>query len=120
LYKKPKADTWYPFNVVCENCKKVGTTQVYKWDGEFVYYKCHPEIVAWAKGCEHEGKISPFNGNGKFPWKIEWPAKWKALGITVEGAGKDHMSEGGSHDFAAQICKRVLHYEVPYPLPYEF
>jgi lysyl-tRNA synthetase class 1 len=120
MYKKPKADTWYPFNAVCEKCQKVGTTQVYKWDGEYVYYKCEPEKVAWAKGCGHQGKTSPFDGKGKLPWKIEWPAKWKALGITVEGAGKDHMSHGGSHDLAEQICKRVLHYEVPYPIPYEF
>jgi lysyl-tRNA synthetase class I len=25
-------------------------------------------------------------------WKVDWAAHWKAIGITVEGAGKDHMS----------------------------
>ncbi|MEK7188670.1 MAG: lysine--tRNA ligase, partial [Patescibacteria group bacterium] len=57
---------------------------------------------------------------GKLPWKVEWAAKWKAIGVTVEGAGKDHMSKGGSHDLASEVCKRVLNYEVPYPIAYEW
>ncbi len=118
--KAEKPKDWYPFNVVCENCQKVGTTQVYKWDGTHVYYRCVPQMVAWAKGCGHEGKVSPFDGRGKLPWQLDWPAKWKVLGITVEGAGKDHMSAGGSHDRATEFCKKVFQYPVPYPLPYEW
>ncbi|HJZ18498.1 MAG TPA: lysine--tRNA ligase, partial [Candidatus Nanoarchaeia archaeon] len=76
------------------------------------------------KGCGFEGKTSPFSfkGNigGKLPWKIEWAVKWKVVGITVEGAGKDHMSSGGSHDLASLVCNRIIDYPVPYPLPYEF
>ena len=118
--KKSKPADWHPFNVVCEKCKKVGTTYVYKWDGQYVYYRCQPKMVAWATGCGYEGKISPFNGNGKLPWKIEWAAKWKVIGVTIEGAGKDHMSAGGSHDIASSICREILKYPVPYPLPYEW
>ncbi len=118
--KAAKPDDWFPLNVVCENCGKVGTTEVYKWDGEFVHYRCSPHAVAWAKGCGHEGKISPFNGNAKFPWKVDWAAHWKTIGITIEGAGKDHMSKGGSHDIASAICREVIHYPVPYPIPYEW
>lgn len=124
LYKKDIPEDWFPFQVYCENCGKVSTTKVYKWDGEFVYYKCPVDATDWTKGCGHEGKTTPFsdeNGiKGKMPWKVEWPVKWMAIGVTVEGAGKDHMSSGGSHDLATQICKRVLNYPVPYPLPYEF
>ena len=118
--KSRKPDDWYSFNVVCEKCKKVGTTQVYKWDGRNVYYRCQPQMVKWAKGCGYEGKTSPFNGNGKIPWKVEWAAKWKVIGITVEGAGKDHMSKGGSHDIASAVCREVLNYPVPHPLAYEW
>ncbi len=120
ITKKPRPADWHPFNVVCEKCKKVGTTYVYKWDGQFVYYRCQPRMVAWATGCGFEGKISPYNGSGKLPWKIEWAAKWKVIGVTIEGAGKDHMSAGGSHDIASSICQEVLNYPVPYPLPYEW
>jgi len=115
-----KGKDWYPFQVICEKCGKVGTTRVFNWDGKKVFYRCEPNLVTWAKGCGYEGKISPFGGTGKLPWKVEWGAKWKAIGVTVEGAGKDHMSKGGSHDIAKAICKEVLNYPVPYPLAYEW
>ncbi len=124
LYGKPMPSDWYPFQVYCESCGKVSTTRVYKWDGELVYYRCLVDAVAWTKGCGYEGKISPFSDEsgikGKLPWKVEWPVKWEAIGVTVEGAGKDHMSKGGSHDFAKLVCERILHYPVPYPISYEF
>ncbi|MBI2051562.1 lysine--tRNA ligase [Candidatus Roizmanbacteria bacterium] len=116
--KQPR--DWHPFNVVCTKCKKIGTTSVYKWDGRYVYYRCKPQMVAWARGCGNEGKISPFNGKGKMSWKIDWAAKWKVIGVTVEGAGKDHMSAGGSHDIASEVVKKVFRYAVPYPVGYEF
>lgn len=118
--KAQKSSDWHPFQPVCEKCGKIGTTHTYKWDGLLVYYRCMPQMVAWAKGCGHEGKISPFNGNGKLAWKVEWGAKWKVIGVTIEGAGKDHMSAGGSHDIASAICNEVLNYPVPYSVPYEW
>ncbi|MBI5044988.1 MAG: lysine--tRNA ligase [Candidatus Levybacteria bacterium] len=124
MYKKEIADDWYPFQVFCETCGKVSTTRVYHWDGENVHYTCTVDAVAWTKGCGYEGKTSPFSDDkgmkGKMPWKVEWAAKWQAIGVTVEGAGKDHMSRGGSHDLASLIAERVLNYPVPYPVGYEF
>ena len=116
--EKPK--DWYPFQVICEKCGKIGTTKVVGWDGEKVTYQCLPDLVDWAKGCGYEGKISPYDGNGKLPWKVEWAVKWQAIGITIEGAGKDHMSEGGSHDIAAAICKEIINYPVPFAFSHEF
>lgn len=124
IYKKVAgadlSDDWFPFFVICPECGRVGTTRVYDWDGKKVAFKCEPEMVAWAKGCGHDGKISPFDGRGKLAWKVEWAVKWQALGVTVEGAGKDHMSAGGSHDITSAVCREVLDYPVPYPIPYEF
>mgnify|MGYP001581601384 FL=1 len=124
LYKKPLAKDWYPFQAYCTNCGKVSTTQVIAWDGKEVSFACRVDRLDWIKGCGFEGKISPFSSKGqiagKLPWKIEWAVKWKIVGITVEGAGKDHMSKGGSHDLASQICKRIINYPVPYPLSYEW
>lgn len=116
--KKQKG--WLPFQVICPNCGKLGTTRVFEWDGKEVSYKCEPELVKWAKGCGHEGKISPFGGNGKLPWKVDWAAHWKVIGVTVEGAGKDHASAGGSYDIAMAISKEVFKYPQPFRLPYEF
>lgn len=117
---KKRETGWLPLQVVCENCGKLGTTKVYAWDGEKASYKCEPELVKWATGCGHEGKISPFGGNGKLPWKVDWPAHWKVLGVTVEGAGKDHTSAGGSLDVARALCKEVFNYPEPFSPQYEF
>ena len=117
---KKKEAGWLPFQVICDKCGKLGTTKVFAWDGEKVSYRCEPNLVTWAKGCGHEGKISPFGGTGKLPWKIDWAAHWKVIGVTIEGAGKDHASAGGSYDIAMAICKQIFGYPQPYRLPYEF
>jgi len=124
MYKKEMPKNWYPFQAFCPACGKVSTTSVTDWDGKEVTIICEINKVKWTTGCGYKGKISPFSSKkgmtGKLPWKVEWAAKWKVVGITVEGAGKDHMSAGGSHDLASQICERVINYPVPYPLAYEF
>lgn len=115
-----KSQGWLPFQTICENCQKVGTTLVYAWDGEKVSYRCEPNLVTWAKGCGHEGKVSPFGGTGKLPWKVDWAAHWAVIGVTIEGAGKDHASKGGSYDIAMTICKDIFKYERPYKFYNEF
>lgn len=124
LYKKPLPKDWYPFQVFCPECGKVSTTRVYGWDGKEVSFTCEVDRLAWTKGCGYRGKVAPFSNKngiaGKLPWKVEWPAKWQAIGVTIEGAGKDHMSAGGSHDVAKRVAERVLDYPVPYGFAYEF
>ncbi|MBU0766564.1 lysine--tRNA ligase [Patescibacteria group bacterium] len=115
-----KPSDWYPLSVVCEKCGKIGTTQVIDWDGKFVKYACKPDYVEWAEGCGYEGQINPFDGAAKLPWKVEWAAKWKVLGVDIEGAGKDHYAAGGSREIAARISEEVFHYPTPFDIPYEF
>lgn len=117
---KKRDKGWLPLQVICEQCHKLGTTRVHAWDGTSVTYTCEPDMVTWAKGCGHVGNISPFDGNGKLPWKVDWAAHWKVLGVTIEGAGKDHSSKGGSRDIARELCRDVFHISDPYNLPYEF
>ncbi|HZE87335.1 MAG TPA: lysine--tRNA ligase [Methylomirabilota bacterium] len=124
LYKKEMPSDWYPFNVYCPKCNKVSTTKVTDWDGELVTFVCRVDAVKWTKGCGYKGKISPFATkdkiNGKLPWKIEWAVKWQAIGVTVEGAGKDHMTKGGSHDLAEKVAEQILKYKTPYAFAHEF
>lgn len=124
IYKKvsgsDKADDWLPLNVVCEKCGKIGTTKVRSFDGEEVEYICQENAVEWAQGCGHEGKVSPFGGNAKLPWKPEWAAKWGAMNVSVEGAGKDHSTRGGSRDVANHIAREVFDIIPPFDVPYEF
>lgn len=117
---KKREKGWLPLQVICEKCGKLGTTRVHDWDDETVAYTCEPSMVTWAKGCGYSGRMSPFDGNGKLPWKVDWPAHWKVLGVTIEGAGKDHSSAGGSRDIAKALCEEVFHIPNPYNLPYEF
>ena len=117
---KKRESGWLPLQVICEKCGKLGTTRVHDWNGETVEYTCEPKMVKWAEGCGNTGRINPFDGNGKLPWKVDWPAHWKVMGVTIEGAGKDHSSAGGSRDIAKELCKEVFDYENPFNLPYEF
>jgi len=117
-YDKPK--DWYPYQVICPECGKVGTTMVIGWDGKKVKFECRKDLVDWAEGCGYKGEIEPINDNGKLMWKTDWAAHWKVIGVTVEGAGKDHMSEGGSHDLSSAICKQVFKYSTPFAFLYEW
>jgi lysyl-tRNA synthetase class 1 len=115
-----RPDNWYPFQVVCEQCGRIGTTEVIDYDGKEVTYRCRPDLVSWATGCGAHGKVSPFDGRGKLPWKLEWTAKWHVFGITIEGAGKDHNTKGGSRDVAARCLKEIFRGKAPLNIPYEF
>ena len=110
----------HPIQPVCEQCGRIGTTLVTGWDGRAVRYECRPDKVAWARGCGHHGSRSPFDGGSKLQYKAEWAAKWWILQVSVEGAGKDHMTKGGSHDVASAMCDRVFAYPPPFPIPYEW
>lgn len=117
LYGKTIAAEKLPFSPICENCGKIGTTFAYEWDSEkeIVKYICKPDLVTWAKGCGYEGEISPYNGNGKLPWKVEWAAKWPTVGVIVETAGKDHFTLGGARSVAVAISCEIFKYPPPWP-----
>lgn len=114
-----KAGDWLPLNVVCENCGKVGTTKAIAWDGTLVSYLCG-KYADWAEGCGHEGKVSPYDGNAKLPWKVEWAAKFKVMNVDIEGGGKDHSTKGGSREIAEAISREIFKHEPPLNVPYEF
>jgi len=124
LYKKiagyDKPQDWHPFQVICPQCGKIGTTIVNGWDGKKVKFECRRDLVDWAEGCGYQGEISPFGGTGKLMWKVDWAAHWRVIGVTIEWAGKDHMSEGGSYDLSSKICQQVFSYPAPQAQLYEW
>ncbi len=109
---KTPASTWSPFNPICNKCGKVNTTVVtgFDIDSETVDYEC---------SCGDSGTV-PMKGGGKLTWRVDWPARWKALGVTVEPFGKDHASRGGSYDTGQAIAKEIFGYEAPHPIIYEW
>jgi lysyl-tRNA synthetase class 1 len=110
----------HPVQVICDVCGKIGTTVVTGWDGALVAYECRPDKVPWARGCGHAGRRSPFRGGAKLSYITEWAAKWKILGVTVEAAGKDHMTRGGSHDRAVAIMETIFQSPPPFSFAYEW
>lgn len=114
------ADDWHPLFVICESCGRIGTTIVTGWDGERVHYECRADLVAWATGCGHVGDVSPFGGRAKLPYNVDWAAKWDLFGVTIEPAGKDLSTKGGSRDRSDAIAREVFGNEPPLNVPYEF
>ena len=111
---------WLPISVICENCGRIGTTAPRDWDGREVTYTCRPDLVEWARGCGHSGRVSPFGGRAKMVWNVDWAARWGIVGATIEGCGKDLATAGGSRDRADAISRRVFEREPPLNIPYEF
>jgi lysyl-tRNA synthetase class 1 len=115
-----KADDWLPLQVVCIQCGKIGTTVVDGWNGSEVHYRCEPALVTWAQGCGREAWVSPFGGNAKLPWNLDWVAQWQHFGVTIEGCGKDLSTAGGSRDRSDALARDVFGFEPPLNLAYEF
>jgi lysyl-tRNA synthetase class I len=64
--------------------------------------------VTWADGCVRDGCISPFVGNAKLPWNLDWVAQWRHFGVTIEACGKDLSTAGGSRDRSDALDREVF------------
>lgn len=115
-------DEWHPAMVICESCGRIGTTIVTGWDPSAgtVRYECRADLREWAAGCGHAGTVSPFGGRAKLPFHVDWAAKWDLFGVTIEPAGKDLSTAGGSRDRSDAIAREVFGNEPPLNVPYEF
>jgi lysyl-tRNA synthetase, class I len=105
-------DHWSPFNPICQTCKKMTETIVtgYSEKAQTVDYTCP---------CGGSGTVS-MSGGGKLTWRVDWPARWARIPVTIEPFGKDHATRGGSYDTGALICRDVFKAPPPYPVTYEW
>ncbi|MCP3979881.1 MAG: lysine--tRNA ligase [bacterium] len=106
------AEDWYPFNPLCAECKRLNSARVTGFSAE-------DETVDYTCACGSSGTV-PMAGGGKLVWKVDWPARWMMLGVTVEPFGKDHASRGGSYDIGKRVVGEVFGGEAPHPIPYEW
>lgn len=67
-----------------------------------------------------EQTISYAKGDVKLDWRIDWPARWGLLEVTVEPFGRDHATKGGSYDTGAELSRLVFNEKPPLPVPYDF
>ena len=115
-----KDERWMPVWVICENCGRIGTTHATDYDGATVAYECRPDYVPWATGCGHRGRISPFGGNAKLPWNLQWCAMWDHFSVTYEEGGKDLLTSGGSRERSNELYRAIWKKEPPAGLVHEF
>ena len=104
--------SFLPVQVFCDKCGRIYFTDALSWNGKEVEYKC--------SNCNHSGRKSPFNANGKLHWRVHWAAHWILHDVDFESAGKDHFSKGGSVDVGHALMKEVFNTQPPYQIPTEF
>jgi lysyl-tRNA synthetase class 1 len=97
---------------VCENCGKIATTQVKEFDGENIVYSDTKDI-GYVKGCGYEGEMKLVDHEYKVYWRLDWPSRQDFLNVSVELAGSDHHSRGGSWDTAVAVHKRIFKKDPP-------
>lgn len=114
-----KPSEWLPLSIICPQCGNILTTKAVDFDGQTVAFECG-DFSKLAEGCGNSGRISPFDGNAKLVWKVDWAAKWKVFDVDIEGAGKDHSTKGGSRDVSSVIAREVFDHSPPFDIPYEF
>ncbi|RQH03267.1 lysine--tRNA ligase [Natrarchaeobius oligotrophus] len=117
-----KVDASYvPFNPICEECGKITETVTdvdLGVEPATVAYRCTDMDAGdrTVDGCGHEGTATL--REGKLPWRFEWPAQWKVLGVDFEPFGKDHAE--GSWPSGQDVARNVLEIEPPVPMVYEW
>ncbi len=103
-------NNWFPYNPKCSRCGRINSATVTGFEGEKVRYVCT---------CGNIGESDIYKEEGKLPWRLEWPAKWKLLNVTIEPFGKDHGTQGGSYDTGKEISMAIFNRKPPLPLLFE-
>jgi lysyl-tRNA synthetase class 1 len=108
---------WFPFMVLCEQCGRIYSTRVLDFDAETAEaeYAC-TAAVGSNEGCGQHGTRSLLGGGGKFPWKIDWAARWFALEVDYELYGKDLIP---SAEISDRICREIFEVAPPMHMFYE-
>ena len=109
-----------PYFPICRNCGRLYTAvaQEYLPDERRVAYICRGGRIGKEeiKGCGNKGEADITRGEGKLAWKVEFAARWQALGIRFEAYGKDIMDSVRINDW---IADEILDYPHPLHVKYE-
>ena len=103
------SDDWFPWNPI-DSKGSIDGIRVTDWNDP---------IVSWIDSDGNEGTSDVTKGEGKLPWRIDWPAKWAWIGVTMEPFGKDHGAAGGSYDTGKEIVE-LFGRAAPVDLTYEW
>ena len=100
---------------ICPKCGRVATTWVTQVEGDRVGFRCRGDVVTayGVRGCGYEGTTTIANHRFKLPFRLDWPSRQHFLNASVEGAGKDHHTKGGTWEMAVAVHRRILGSEPP-------
>ena len=110
---------WSPIMPICGNCGRIATTRVVTHSGEAYGYVCDKD-VKYAKGCGHKGTNKLTDHMYKLTWRLHWPAWMEYFGTSIEGAGVDHHTKGGSWDTLARVFREMFNKEPPITFKFGF
>lgn len=102
---------WQPVQILDAASQSLRTAEFLRFDDQagFVEYRS-------SDGTTRTADIR--KGEVKLDWRVDWPARWHMLGVTVEGFGKEHATKGGSYDTGAAIQREIFGTEPPIPVPF--
>ena len=110
---EPLAESWLPTSIYCGNCHK-DTIEKEEYKGEWSYYykceSCGTEETVDIRTCP----------NLKLAWRVDWPMRWHFEKVDFEPGGKDHSSEGGSHDTGKRLIRALWKEQAPTYQQYDF
>jgi lysyl-tRNA synthetase class 1 len=112
ISKRTLPKEWLPFNIRCDKCGRLTSSKPVLYEFPFIEYTCD---------CGYEGTVDIRKGGvGKLPWRVDWPARWKILGVTFEPFGKDLGTVGGARQTGEKIVEDIYDYPAPKYTVYEF
>lgn len=109
-----------PYFPICESCGRlyVAHAEKYITEERKISYSCDGTKLGnnEIKGCGYTGEVPISVGKGKLAWKVEFAARWSALGIKFEAYGKDIMDSVRVNDWVSDV---ILNYAHPLHVKYE-
>ena len=117
--KKESAPDWSPLMPICGRCGKVATTVVTSHTKDSYNYSCTRD-VGYARGCGYKGENKISDHRYKITWRLHWPTWQDYFKTSIEGAGMDHHTRGGSWDTAVAIHRQIFGHEPPVGYKYGF
>ena len=72
--------------------------------------------ASWDKAKQTINGVDYTRGKVKLNWRLDWPARWRALGVQVEPFSlQEHGAAGSSYDTGIHFSKDVFGYPPPIP-----
>ncbi|MFH0848827.1 MAG: lysine--tRNA ligase [archaeon] len=109
-----------PYFAVCADCGRIYTTYATEYlpEERKVLYECRGMEVRGRQlpGCGLKGEEDIRKSEGKLAWKVEFAARWAALGIHVEAYGKDIADSVRTND---RVSEEILGWPAPFHIRYE-